>query len=93
MAVLKIEKEGVGMKLWAIQVSKWVKMKGNSQQIYLNSTPRSCTATHSHPQADQSSIKAHTACTDRHWAWEKQPAKVDHSSLADLIVKLDTLFM
>ena len=25
----------------------------------------------------------HTARTDCHWAWEKQPAKLDHSSLAD----------
>ena len=27
-------------------------------------------------------LRSHTACTDRHWAWEKQPAKLDHSSLA-----------
>ena len=28
-------------------------------------------------------LKPHTTHTDFHWAWEKQPAKADHSSLAD----------
>ena len=28
-------------------------------------------------------LRPHTTHTDCHWAWEKHPAKVDHSNLAD----------
>ena len=30
-----------------------------------------------------------TARTDCHWAWEKQPAKADHSNLVDFGCELD----
>ena len=35
------------------------------------------------PRVTTAPLRPHTARTDRHWAWEKQPAKPDHSSLAD----------
>ena len=68
-------------KLWATQVFKLAKMKGNSQQTPSISTPQSCAATHSHPKTEPP-FGHQTACTDRHCASEKQPAKANHSSVA-----------
>ena len=62
-------------KLWVTQVFKLAKMKGNLQQT----TPQSCTATHSHPKPP---FVHQTAHTDHHCASEKQPAKADHLSVA-----------
>ena len=35
------------------------------------------------PRLTTAPLRPHATHTDRHWAWEKQPAKTDHSSLAD----------
>ena len=35
------------------------------------------------PSLARAPLSPHTARMNRHWAWEKQPAKPDHSSLAD----------
>ena len=35
------------------------------------------------PRLTRAQLSPHTTHMDRHWAWEKQPAKPDHSSLAD----------
>ena len=35
------------------------------------------------PRLTRAPLRPHTARTDRHWAWEKQSAKPDYSSLAD----------
>ena len=35
------------------------------------------------PRLTRAPLRPHTAHMDCHWAWEKQPAKADHSSLAD----------
>ena len=46
----------------------------------LYSTPWSCTAT---LRLTRAPFMSHIAHTDLHWAWEKQPEKSNHSSLAD----------
>ena len=35
------------------------------------------------PRLTRAPLRPHTTRTNRHWAWEKQPAKPDHSSQAD----------
>jgi len=65
-------------KLWATQVFKLAKMKGNLQQTPLFNTTEVCS--HSQPSQDWPSHQ--TAHTDRHCASEKQPTKADHSSVA-----------
>ena len=45
------------------------------------------------PRLTRTPLRLHTAHMDRHWAWEKQPVKPDHSSLVILLVELDSLFM
>ena len=35
------------------------------------------------PRLTRAPLRLHTTRPDHHWAWEKQPAKADHSSLTD----------
>ena len=35
------------------------------------------------PRLTIAPLRYHTTHTDHHWAWERQPTKADHSSLAD----------
>ena len=40
------------------------------------------------PRLTRAPLRPHAARTNRHWAWEKQPAKADHSSPADFDCKI-----
>ena len=40
------------------------------------------------PRLTRAPLRSHTARTDRHWACKKQPAKAEHSSLADFDTKV-----
>ena len=40
------------------------------------------------PRLTRAPLRPCTTRTDHHWAWEKQPAKADHSSLADFNCKI-----
>ena len=44
------------------------------------------------PRLTIAPLRPHTTCTDHHSAWEKQPTKANHSSLADSVVKFDSFF-
>ena len=75
-------------KLGKVMGHSGLKTSSNSAALY--SISWSYTATHSHTQVSESSIKAHTTHMDCHGTWEK---KADHSSLLILIIKYDSLFM
>jgi len=69
-------------KLWATPVFELAKMKGNLQQTPFFQYHRAVQPLTTIPRLAKPPFGHPTACTDRHFASEKQPAKADHSSVA-----------
>ena len=58
-------------------------MSENDCFVYIRICFQLCCAHAVIPRLTRAPLGPHTARTNRHWAWEKQPAKPDHSTLAD----------
>ena len=95
----KIEKEGVGINLGHFMGHSGLKTGlneriftaqslFNTKELYSQIQPNTAT-----PRLTRAPLMPHTTHKDCQWAWKKQPEKANHSSLADFIVKLHSLFM
>ena len=84
-AVQKIEEECVGMitrSYGPFMSQNWLKWKEFTAQVF----GQHHGAAQPHiaiPRLTIAPLRPHTTNMDHHWAWEKQTAKADHSSLVD----------